>query len=234
MRSGSGSDVAVPAQPSGLPSNVVVFDFDGTLVSRDSFLDFVLGYCLRRPGRLLIVFALLPLSLPLALRSWTRAASVLLWGITLGTPTRSFAHALRRYARDTLPGYANEATFLELAAQIQAGKRVVIATGSMPVLVRGLLRARKLGPIPIVGSRLRRRWGGLVTETHCIGRTKVRELQLRLGIREWSTVYTDSFADRSLLRQAQNITLVSPSRRTLRCTRRLIDAPTALRVLRRP
>lgn len=228
------SDSAVSAKPSPLLSNVVVFDFDGTLVSRDSFLDFAFGYCARRPARALLVFALLPLALPLAFRSWQRAASLLLWGITLGTSTRSFVRALRRYATDTLPGYANDAIFMELAAQIQAGNRVVIATGSMPLLVRGLLKARKVAPIPIVGSRLRRRWGGLVTDTHCIGRTKVRELHLRLGIAEWSTVYTDSFADRSLLGSARNITLVSPSRRTLRRTQRLIDQATALRVLRRP
>jgi len=227
------SDSAVSVKPSVLPSNVVVFDFDGTLVNRDSFLDFAFGYCARRPGRLLVVFALLPLALPLALRSWQRAAALLLWGITFGTSTRSFARALRRYATNTLPGYANDAIFIELAAQIQAGNRVVIATGSMPLLVRGLLRARKVAPISIVGSRLRRRWGGLVTDTHCIGRTKVRELQLRLGISEWSTVYTDSFADRSLLRSARNITLVAPSGRTLRRTQRLIDEATALRVLRR-
>lgn len=204
--------------------NVVVFDFDGTLVNRDSFLDFALGYCARRPVRLLFVGALLVLALPLAVCSWRRSAALLVWGLTLGTSTRNFVRALQRYAKETLPSHANDAIVVELGAQIRAGHRVVIATGSMPLLVRGLLRARQLPLIPIVGSRLRRRWGGLVTETHCIGRTKVRELQRRLGISEWSAVYTDSFADRSLLRQARTITLVSPSNRTLRQTQRLLEA----------
>jgi phosphatidylglycerophosphatase C len=224
---------AEPEPPSKATVNVVVFDFDGTLVSRDSFLDFALAYCARRPLRLLLLVTLLPIALPLALRSWRRAAAVLVWGLTLGTSTLSFARALQRYARETLPNYANDAIFVELSAQIGAGHRVVVATGSMPLLVRGLLRARKLPLIPIVGSRLRRRWGGLTTETHCIGKTKVRELQRKLGISEWSAVYTDSFADRSLLSGARSITLVSPSGRTLRRTQRLIDGTTALRVLRR-
>jgi len=214
-------------------ADVVVFDFDGTLVSRDSFLDFAFGYCARRPARFLFVIALLPLALPLALHSRKRAASLLLWALTLGTSTRNFAAALSRYARDTLPSYANDAIFVELAEQIRAGNRVVIATGTMPLLVRSLLNARKLAAIPIVGSRLRRSFGGLVAETHCIGSTKVRELQRRLGIRHWSTVYTDSFADRALLSRASSITLVSPSKRTLLRTQRLIDGATALRVLRR-
>ncbi|HET7541587.1 MAG TPA: HAD family hydrolase [Polyangiaceae bacterium] len=213
--------------------DVVVFDFDGTLVSRDSFLDFAFGYCARRPARFLLILALLPLALPLALHSRKRGASLLLWALTLGTSTRSFVAALSRYATHTLPSYANDAIFVELAQQIRAGNRVVIATGTMPLLVRGLLNARELGAIPIVGSRLRRRFGGLVAETHCIGSTKVRELQRKLGIRQWSTVYTDSFADRALLSRAKSITLVGPSKRTLLRTQRLIEDRSALRVLRR-
>jgi phosphatidylglycerophosphatase C len=225
-------DRAEPTSPSNVTTNVVVFDFDGTLVNRDSFLDFAFRYCSRRPARFLFVVALLPIVLPIALRSFRRSAAMLLWALTLGTSTRSFVRELRRYARETLPSYANEDIFVELGAQIQAGHRVVIATGSMPLVVRGLFRARKLQLIPIVGSRLRRRWGGLVPETHCIGTTKVRELQRRLGIIEWSAVYTDSFADRSLLRSARNITLVSPSSRTLRRTQRLIEGTTVLHVMR--
>jgi phosphatidylglycerophosphatase C len=226
------ADAPRAASPNGSASEVVVFDFDGTLVSRDSFVDFALGYCLRRPARLLAVTALLPLSLLLlALRSRTFAASLLLWAMTLGSSTRQLVLALRHYAKHTLPRYANEAIFAELARHVQAGSRVVIATGTMPLLVRGLLEARHLERLPIVGSRLRRKWGGLVAHTHCIGRTKVQQLAGRLGIDKWSTVYTDSFADRSLLRAARDITLVSPSNRTLLRTQRLIDQATALRVL---
>jgi phosphatidylglycerophosphatase C len=227
-----GSDKVEQAKPSEAATNVVVFDFDGTLVSRDSFFYFAVGYCTARPGRLLLVIALLPLALALALRSWKSGVSVLLWAMTVGASTRSFALALNHYARHTLPGYANDAIFVELARHIQAGSRVVIATGTMPVLVRGLLSVRNLRPLPIVGSRVRRSWGGLVAETHCIGRAKVRELRRKLDILEWSTVYTDSFADRSLLSRARDIILVSPSKRTLLRTQRLIDRATALRVLR--
>ena len=138
---------------------------------------------------------------------------------------------MTRYARRTLPGYSNDAIFAELTRHIQAGNRVVVATGTMPLIVRGLLSAREW-PRFRSSAHVRRSWGGLVAETHCIGRTKVRELNRKLGIFEWSTVYTVNFADRSLLSRARDITLVSPSRRTLRRTQRLIDRTTALRVLR--
>jgi len=212
---------------------VVVFDFDGTLVSRDSFFDFAVGYCLRRPARLLALCAALPLAMLLVLASRTAAGSVVLWAMTVGSSTHAFARALRSYATGTLPRYAHERIFAELTRHVQAGNRVVIATGSVPLLVRGLLAARKFGCLPIVGSRFRRKCGGLVVETHCTGRTKVQQLARRLRIEAWSTVYTDSFADRSLLRSAREITLVCPSQRTLLRTQRMIAAGTALRVVSR-
>jgi phosphoserine phosphatase len=223
---------------SGVPAGVgeapivVVFDFDGTLVSRDSVIDFSLRYCARRPARFLLLAAVSPLALLLGLRSRHAAGSVLLWAMTVCSSTRSFALALRRYARHTLPSFAKEAIFAELGRHLNEGRRVVIATGSVPPLVRGVLAARGIARLPIVGSRLRRRWGGLIAETHCVGRVKALELQRRFGILEWASVYTDSFADRSLLRGARDITLVSPSNRTLLLTQRLIASGTTLRVLR--
>ena len=227
------SDVANPQTPSHVASGVVVFDFDGTLVSRDSFIDFSVRYCAARPARFLLVVALLPLAgLCLALRSQGAAGSLLLWAMTLGTSTRAFVEALRGYARQTLPGYANDSIFEELRRHRDEGRLVAIATGSVPLLVRGLLEARDLGRLPIVGTRLRRRWGGLVAATHCTGQVKVDELRRRFAIATWSTVYTNSFADSPLLSGAREIILVCPSRRTLLLTQRMIDPATPLRVLR--
>jgi phosphatidylglycerophosphatase C len=213
--------------------SVVVFDFDGTLVSRDSFIDFSVRYCLRRPWRLLLVAPLLPFALLWALRSESAAGSVLLWAMTVGGSPRRFVLALRRYARDTLPRHARDAIFDDLTRHVRAGDRVVIATGSVPVLVRGLLAARNLGRLPIVGTRLRRKAGGLVSEVHCTGQAKVAELRRRFGIVEWSTVYTNSFADSPLMSQARDVTLVCPSKRSLLATQRLIVPSTRLRVLMR-
>jgi hypothetical protein len=97
------------AEPSEAAGDVIVFDFDGTLVSRDSFFHFSVDYCIGRPARLLFVVGLLPLALLLALRSWKSAGSALLWGMTVGATTRNFALALSSYARRTLPLYTNDA-----------------------------------------------------------------------------------------------------------------------------
>lgn len=209
---------------------LVVFDFDGTIVTRDSFLDFSLRFCSARPLRLAFTVLLLPAAGLCLLRSLTTAASVLLWGMTLGMSARRFATELRRYAREVLPRFVNTKVLAELEQRLRDGDRVVIATGSVPLLVRNLIRSHNLPSIPVVGTRLARRWGGFVAGTHCVGQTKVRELELRLGITAWTDVYTDSFADHALLGEASTVTLVAPSRRTLSHVRLLRNAP-KLRVL---
>jgi phosphatidylglycerophosphatase C len=214
-------------------STVVVFDFDGTLVSRDSFVDFCFAYCRAHPARWLLIVPLLPVALLLLLtRSQGAAGSVLLWAMTVGCSTRSFVLALQCYASRTLTRYAFEDIFAELTRHLGEGSRVVIATGSVPTLVRGLLAAKGLAPLPVAGTRLRRAWGGLISETHCTGAAKVGELRRRFGIHDWTGVYTNSFADHSLLSQAHDITLVHPNRRTLRLTQRLTSKKATLRVLR--
>ncbi len=217
---------------SSSPPPAVVFDFDGTLVSRDSVIDFSWRYCAKRPWRLLMLALLLPLAAIMTRATKkTSAPSVLLWAMTVGASKRRFVRELQRYAAHILPGYVNEGIFNELARHLQSGERVVIATGSLPILVRGLLQARGDRLLPVAGSRFRGKWGGLVVETHCTGRTKVSELKRKFGILTWSTVYTDSLADRPLMRGARDVVLIGPSSRTLSGTQQLLGTRIPLRVL---
>lgn len=222
-----------PLANRALGSDVIVFDFDGTLVKRDSFLDFCFDYCRARPLRWLLVAPLLPVAvLLLVARSQVAAGSLLLFAMTAGCSSRSFVLALQRYATSTLPKYACEPILAELVRHVTAGRLVVIATGSVPPLVRAFLKAQTIGPLPVAGTRLSRRCGGLIAEAHCTGEMKVHELRRRFGIARWTAVYTNSFSDRPLLSGARTITLVNPSRRTLRLTQRLSIDQTRVRVLR--
>ena len=212
--------------------SAAVFDFDGTLTSRDSLLSFCIGHGLARPHRLLLVLLSAPLALLLLLRSQGAAGSVLLWALTVGSSPRQLVRALRRFARQTLPRYAHDSIFDELRLHVHDGTPVAIATGSLPLLVHELIRARGLQPIPIVGTRLRRRLGGWIAPTHCVGHVKVQELARRFALTTWSSVYTNSISDRALMERASRITLVNPSARTLRQTKALAGATKSLRVLR--
>jgi phosphatidylglycerophosphatase C len=220
--SSPGREAATDA--ASLRASVVVFDFDGTLVGRDSVLDFFFRYVARRPQRLLLVALVAPLAALFRLRSVSAAASVLLWA-------RAFVTALRGYAQGVLASFAYEELFRELVHERAQGRRVVLATGALPTLARGVLRARGLPPLPVVGSRLRRCHGGFVVTTHCVGRVKPRELARRLQVETWDAVYTDSWADRSLIRGARRVVLVSPSPGLLMRVQQL-HGERALRILR--
>ena len=201
-----------------------------TLVRGDSFTGFAVRYCLRHVGRSLLMVALLPLAAALGWRRRTRGGSLLLWAMTVGVPTRRFAEAIREYAIHTLSKRVYEQVFVELERHARVGNAVV-ATGSIPLMVRALLRARGAPRVPVVGTRLKRRFGGLVADTHCIGRTKVRELDRRLGLKTRAAVYTDSVLDHPLMRRAGYVTLVGPTPRTLRRVEYLLGPSIPLQAL---
>jgi phosphatidylglycerophosphatase C len=213
---------------------VAVFDFDGTLVHGDSVTRFAVAYLLRRPGRLLFVLPFLPAALACLPfhRTLTPGVSLFWWALSYGTRSRPLVQAMRRYAETELVRHVNEATLAELRLHLARGQAVVIATAAPPVIVRGLLRARRIEGPRIAGTRTARRLGGLVTRPHCIGETKVRELARRFGLEAWAEVYTDSAFDLPLIRRAAAVTLVEPSGRTLARIERALARGVRLRVLR--
>ena len=195
-------------------SALVVFDFDGTLVHGDSMTGFAVEYLLRRPGRLLLLVPTLPLALTLMLVGPTRTLGVTVfwWLLTCGTPTRPLARALKAYARTTLAARGNVTTLAAFAEHLGRGDRVVIATAAPALVVHEFLRQRGLAGARVVGTLLLRCSGGLVTAPHCIGATKVTELERRLGVTQWAAVYSDSALDLPLMRRASAVTLVRASR----------------------
>ena len=229
----AGARVVLPVPMSGRV--VSVFDFDGTLVHGDSVTRFAVAYLLRRPARLLFMLPFLPASVALLPFHATRTPGVSLfwWALTCGTPARPLVEALRTFAETTLSAHVNETTFAELTARLARDEDVVIATAAPPVIVHGLLRARRLRGARIAGTRCVRRLGGLVTSPHCIGETKVTELRRRFGLEAWDEVYTDSAFDLPIIRRAASVTLVEPSKRTLLRVQRALGNRVPVRVLRR-
>jgi phosphatidylglycerophosphatase C len=154
------------------------------------------------------------------------------WLLTWGTRARVVGEALRRYTRVTLAPRGNTATLAALAAHVEQGHSVIVATAAPACVVRDLLRARGLGTARVVGTRVERRLGGLVARPHCIGETKVHELERRFGITRWSEVYSDSALDLPLMRRASSVTLVEPSARTRGRVERSLGGRIPVRVLR--
>lgn len=206
--------------PEAVGTGIAVFDLDGTLSRRDTFLPFLLGYLRRNPAR----WGALP---RLAAATVAHCAGFI------------DNHALKSTFLTAILGGATEddlrpwtATFLDrlirtglrpgalaaLAAHRAAGATTVLATASPELYVRPL--AARLGFDAMIATRLERnadgRFTGRLDGGNCHGPEKAaRFARWRAGAQASGpvTVYTDHHADLPLLAMADHPFAVSPTRR---------------------
>jgi phosphatidylglycerophosphatase C len=87
---------------------------------------------------------------------------------------------------------------------------LVVATGSVAPLAERICWQIGIIGVEVVGSTLRRWYGGWVADKHCFGRRKVSMLRA-YGLNQWDVVYTDSAADLPLLTQGAHRYVVNPT-----------------------
>lgn len=185
---------------------VVFFDLDGTLHQQDLFGAF-LRYLLRRlPLNALLVMPLLPI-VGAAMLVKGRAArwpvSVLLWGSTFGrreATLKALEASFILWFRATVTPFPVVQRRLDGYLQHQDAD-VWLITGSPQTLVeRAYADAPWMQRVNLIGSQMRRAFGGRVLSVRCLGREKVVQLEQRLGapLRLYSG-YSDSKQDNPLL-----------------------------------
>jgi phosphatidylglycerophosphatase C len=212
----------------------VLFDFDGTLISADSFGAFLLQFLRRRPARFLAFVAASPFVLPwlLAHRTRPRAFSILLWISTAGHHRDTWDAAMAEFAEQLASADRSVHTEgIDLVREhISAGDRVLIVTGCAEDLAQAICDRLGVGDVEIVGSRIARRWGGVVVLEHCIGRQKVKRLRTEYGLSTWKHVYTDHIVDLPLMKLAKGSTMVNPKRGHFEAARRMLGTKEPERV----
>ncbi|MFB5641271.1 phosphatidylglycerophosphatase C [Kluyvera ascorbata] len=185
---------------------VVFFDLDGTLHQQDLFGAF-LRYLLRRlPLNALLVLPLLPI-IGAAMLVKGRAArwpvSVLLWACTFcrrETTLKALEASFIVRFRAAVTPFPAVQQRLDSYLQHQ-DIDVWLITGSPQTLVeRAYADARWMTQVNLIGSQMRRAFGGRVLSVRCLGREKVVQLEQRLGapLRLYSG-YSDSKQDNPLL-----------------------------------
>jgi len=146
---------AEPSPPAGAhPSRrLVIFDLDGTLTQRDTFVPYVLRFCRKRPWLYLRLPALLPTAIAFALgrvdRGHVKAALI---RAVLGGRTHAQIEAwTARYVPYVLDKQMRAEALAVLAQHRQSGDRLVLLSASPDLYVPAL--AARLG----------------FDETHCTG-----------------------------------------------------------------
>lgn len=185
--------------------NLVIFDFDGTLTTRDSMLAFTRFY----HGDFRFLLGLLYLSPSLLsyrlgrLPNW-RAKEHFLTYFFGGEPLDRFQQSADRFASEKIPALLRPAAVRRLEAHRRNGDQLVVISSSAENWLRAWCRDLEL---PLLATRLQVTDGritGKLNGPNCYGQEKVNRLREQFDPADFAgiVVYGDSRGDRELLRLA--------------------------------
>lgn len=198
----------------------VLFDFDGTLVSGDNGTRMILAFARSRGWPLIIMLLATPIVLPMVFFPPSKrfGVSVYLWLSTVGMSKKQTKRCLKQLVDFTASQpelYRIDSSWQRLQTHLMEGDNVVIVTGCWQKMAQLILKGLGLENIKVIGSRKKRWCGGYISQPHCYGKHKLSCLAAHEINPPWSYVYTDSVADRYLLKLANHPVLVRPTLYTL-------------------
>ena len=185
--------------------NLALFDFDGTITTREMFADFI-HFAVPRPRLLLGKLLLAPLVVGYKL-GWVSGhlmrASALRVG--LGGVAQERASELgARFAAEVLGGVLRDNAMARIAWHKQRGDRVVVVSGAFDTYLAHWCRQHDL---ELVCSRLETRDGvltGRYLGEQCVGPEKERRVRAAYALADYPVIYAygDTRDDFDLLRLA--------------------------------
>ena len=228
----AGPTRAFPAPSDDAP--LVVFDFDHTLYDGDSGGHLFRWLVMRAWWRRLLALLAAPVAGPMIAFLPTRRAgiSVFVWIGTIGLHRRRDLDALiDRYVaahHETIRGRLLPVALEALHAHRVAGDRVVVATGAPPELARAILAFAAHEDVPVVGTQVGPRLGGVVATRHCHHEMKMTMLREAGFVQPVARAYTDSSADLPLLLAAREPVVVNPKTARIPMFRRVLPPGTPI------
>lgn len=213
---------------------LVVFDFDHTLYDGDSGSHLFAWLIRRSVWRQLLALLIAPVAGPMIafLPTRRRGIGAFVWAGTVGFHRpRELDDLIDRYV--ALHSSEIQRRLLPRALDVlhrhrEAGDRVVIATGAPPELARAILAFVAHEDVPVVGTDVAPRLGGLGARRHCHNEMKMTMLREAGFTGEVAIAYSDSTADLPLLRAARRPVVVNPKRDSVAFFRRVLPPSTPI------
>jgi len=199
--------------------NTVIFDLDGTLTRKDTYLPF-LFCCAREFGLRMRAAFLIPMFSTLyflKLVTNSRLKQAFLSGVLTGIAVDRLKPVVEKYVATLIENGMNRPLLQTLRDHLKRGDRVILATASFDLYVEML--AQRLGITDVVCTRAEI-CGGVVTGRilgeNCHGMQKLRRLEAVLEPADWrlATLYTDHHSDLPLLKKVSRAYLVNPGSKT--------------------
>lgn len=198
---------------------IAVFDFDGTLVAKDTFLALLKIGFKSQPWRGVFLLLLCPIFVLNFLLRLDRSLpkSVMLWSITAFRGKRNII----RFLNTTLKNSSQIRWFAEgidtLERLHNENIEIVIATASGQIWVRSLLRNKFKNSKLIIGTKLKFFAGGVILAgKNCRDHEKLRRIQEQLITKQqfvWHSSWSDHIADIPILKAAQMPYIICPKKK---------------------
>jgi phosphatidylglycerophosphatase C len=213
---------------------LVVFDFDHTLYAGDSGGHLFTWLVRRSWWRTVLALLVAPVFAPLIAFLPTRRVGIgaLVWAGTVGFHRpRDLDQLIDRYVATHTDQIKRR--LLPIALEVlhrhrEAGDRVVIATGAPPELARAILAFVAHEDVPVVGTQVGPRLGGIGAQRHCHNEMKMTMLREAGFTGPVAMAYSDSSADLPLLLAAERPVVVNPKPARMAMFRRVLPAGTPI------
>ncbi|MFZ3091282.1 MAG: HAD family hydrolase [Nitrospirota bacterium] len=196
-----------------------IFDLDGTLTKKDTYVPFLL-LCIKEFGlrRFSVIF--LPLYVLLykcGIITNARLKEVFLSKILSGIPIEQLDPVAERFVSYLINKGLNRTVIQILNAHLGQKNRVILATASFDFYTQRFAERIGIGQIVCTRSELKNGiLTGRILGSNCHGQEKVRRIEELLNPSDWgaSLFYTDHYSDLPLLKKVGKGFIVNPSLKT--------------------
>jgi len=203
--------------------NLVLFDFDKTIINRDTgaaYMNFMLR---RNLLRFLFCLLSLPIATPFLFHTKTRyiGFSLLLWLATLGISTRKIIRLRKSFIRTFLNDCSTiifKDAVQKLSLHSSNSDEIVVVSGASEWMVKAIFSQKSLPKVKFACSKETLLFGGLVSKFHCYSHNKVKRIQELFDCERYNLVigYSDSSTDIPMLKVCSQRYIVNPTPRCLR------------------
>lgn len=161
---------------------IAIFDFDGTIISRDSLPDFLIQACGRKAFLLRLPWIILLKGAALTgILSTHRAKELVISSFLRGMKTEDFQQACLEYA-SRIPAFVYPAALEEIRRHQEEGNKIAIISASMPDWIRPWAQTVGIRFVEGTGLEVREQTlTGRFSTPNCKGGEKVRRLRLAIS-----------------------------------------------------
>jgi phosphatidylglycerophosphatase C len=201
-------------------TRVVLFDFDGVLFRGDALAQFLRERVRANWWRHCLALLIAPIALPLARTPWSVPFVMRVFEriARLGADPEEHAAQARAFAQRVVGDHAHRLIGQGIDAVRRAvaeGARVLVVSGNLEIIVRGILDAQGLHQVEVLGARIS-------PYRTCIGAGKLAALSEAEVSPPWDVAYTDSLLDLPMLHSARRPVLINANEKCVtRATRAL-------------